>query len=357
MADLESRLAKINGTIQALRARIQDENKKELTLLSQLDRLAFNRKLIKTEIDLYSVQQEKISQELTTIKNNIADFREKLRREQLATETTLVTLYKYGKFDFLQFLLEAENMSALFSESKNLTFLARYEQKVIADYLKTISDLKTAEKAQETKRAEYAQSIQKADQKKKELEAQEVANKALLQQIQKNIKTFQQALQEQSERAQSLQSLMDKLASQEIVLPFRFVPFYEMRGRLPWPIAGKIITRFGPEKYLNTMTMNNGVEISPNKNNTDILCIHAGKVVYADYFQGYGNLLIIDHGLNYYSLYGHCADFKVDKGDFVREGQSIAEVGDSGSLKGVCLYLEIRYKTKPLDPLQWLKRR
>ena len=67
--------------------------------------------------------------------------------------------------------------------------------------------------------------------------------------------------------------------------------------------------------------------------------------------------LIIDHGMSYYSLYGHCADFLVNKGDPVKGEQPIAMVGDIGSLKGATLYFEIRYKTKPLNPLQWLKRR
>ena len=85
--------------------------------------------------------------------------------------------------------------------------------------------------------------------------------------------------------------------------------------------------------------------------------IHPGTVVYTDYFQGYGNLIIIDHGMTYYSLYGHCSEFLANKGDFVKAEQPIAIVGDISSLKGTILYLEIRYKTKPLNPLQWLKRR
>ena len=142
-------------------------------------------------------------------------------------------------------------------------------------------------------------------------------------------------------------------------LPFRFVPFYEMKGKLAWPLDGRVIARFGVERHrqFNTIVMNNGIEIAPTDKKAAIKALHAGKVVFADYFQGYGNLIILDHGLNYYTLYGHCAEFLVAKGDFVREDQPIASVGDSGSLKGPCLYLEIRYRAKPLDPLQWLRRR
>jgi len=359
LADLEKRLATIKEAVRSLQARIQEENKKESTLLSQLDRIAFNKKLIRSELELYNVQMQKASQEIAQVKRDITGLKGKLQRERLSIEKTLVTLYKYGRFDFLQFLFEAQNMSAVFSEAKNLSLLARYQQETITSYMKTLSELRAAEEAQRSKRAELAGYIKEAEQKRKDLEAQEAENKALIQDIRRNIKTYKRALEEQNDRAQHLQSLMEKLASQEIVLPFKFVPFYEKKGKLPWPIAGKVITRYGLEKHpqFNTVTMNNGIEIAPLKDESIIRSVHSGKVVYADYFQGYGNLIIIDHGMNYYSLYGHCADFLVNRGDFVRVDQPIAQVGDSGSLNGVCLYLEIRYKAKPLDPLQWLKRR
>jgi septal ring factor EnvC (AmiA/AmiB activator) len=152
---------------------------------------------------------------------------------------------------------------------------------------------------------------------------------------------------------------MDKIVGQEWVLPAAWVPLYERRGQLPWPIEGRVITGFGFEKNpnFNTVVMNKGVEISPGPGKSLVLAVHPGKVVYADYFQGYGNLLIVDHGMTYYTLYGHCAEFLAAVGDMVRAGQPLAVVGDTGSLKGECLYFELRYKTKALDPLQWLKRR
>ena len=103
--------------------------------------------------------------------------------------------------------------------------------------------------------------------------------------------------------------------------------------------------------------MNNGVEIAPGDGDLSVRSVHAGKVVFADHFQGYGNLLIVDHGQTYYSLYGHLAEFLVGKGDFVKTGQPIGVAGDTGSMVGVAVYFEIRYKTKPVDPLQWLSRR
>ncbi len=357
VSDFEKRLAKVNEEIRVLRTRIGEATKRESEVLSQLERIVLGRKLVRNELAALNLRQEKLNGELAATRRRIAGLRETLRREQRLIEKTLVTLYKYGRFDFLQFLLQAENMNAAFSESRHLTLLARHQQDVIGSYLKTAADLQSAEADQEKQKAEVAGLIADSVRKKQELEAEEVKDRALVQEIRRNRNKYEQALGEQKERAQQLQTLMDGLAKQEIVLPFRFVPFYEKKGKLPWPISGKVITRFGVEPYLNTRTMNNGIEIAPPKEDTVIRSIHPGKVVYADYFQGYGNLLIIDHGMSYYSLYGHCDDFIVRKGDLVREEQPIALAGDLGSLKGVSLYLEIRYKSRPLDPLQWLKRR
>jgi septal ring factor EnvC (AmiA/AmiB activator) len=134
---------------------------------------------------------------------------------------------------------------------------------------------------------------------------------------------------------------------------------YEKKGNLPWPIEGEIIAKFGLQKHprFKTKTINNGIEISPKGNEIIIKSIHPGKIVFADYFKGYGNLIIIDHGITYYSLYGHCTEFFVEKGDLVQVQQPIGIVGDFGSLRGVSLYFEIRFKTRPLNPLQWLRRR
>ncbi len=359
ISELEKRLAKIKEEIQVLEAKIRQEKTKESTLLTQLDSISWQKKLIRNELSLLAIQMEKTTRELSSLKDDITRLKKKLDREQQGMEQTLVALYKYGKFNFLQFLLETENISALFAESKHLSLLASHQQTIISDYLKTMSALKHAELSQEAKKEEIGQLVRDTDQKKRELEAQEAEGRELIRKIQINKKNYEQALKEQNERAEQLQSLMKKLAAQEIILPFKFVPFYEKKGKLSWPISGKIITRFGLERHqqFNTITMNNGIEISPQKGSSVVSSIHPGKVVFAEYFQGYGNLLIIDHGMNYYSLYGRCAEFLVNKGDLVREGQAIAIVGDTGSLKGVSLYLEIRFKTKPLDPLQWLKRR
>jgi murein hydrolase activator len=359
VSDFEQRLTRINGQIKDLRARLETEARRESSVLSSLAKINLNKNLVERELAAQNVELERGRAELAVIQANARSVRAGVDREREDIERTLVTLYKFGRVDFFQFLLHARDIETYASESKHLSLLARGQDEVVASYLASLDRLRAAESALESKQTDLAEMARAAKLKRQELDTEARKSATLVQEIRKNRSTFKQTLKELSESAEELQKLMNKIISQEWVLPAAFVPLYEQKGRLPWPLEGRVITTFGFEQHpeFKTVVMNKGVEISPAKDKSRILCVHTGKVVYADYFQGYGNLLIIDHGMTYYTLYGHCAEFLAAVGDMVRAGQPVAVVGDTGSLKGECLYFEIRYKTKALDPLQWLKRR
>ena len=359
VSDFEQRLTRINGQIKDLKARLESEARKESSVLTSLARINLNKSLVERELAARNIDLERGRADLAVIQENIRTIRAGIDRERQSIERTLVTLYKFGRVDFFQVLLQARDVETYASESKHLALLARGQDEVVAGYLASLDELRTAESALESKQTDLAEMARAASLKRRELETEARKNATMVQEIRRNRATYEQTLKELSESAEELQRLMAKIISQEWVLPAAWVPLYERKGKLPWPLDGRIITAFGFEKHpdFKTVVMNKGVEISPAKDKSLILSIHPGKVVYADYFQGYGNLLIIDHGMTYYTLYGHCAEFLAAVGDMVRAGQPVAVVGDTGSLKGECLYFEIRYKTKALDPLQWLSRR
>jgi septal ring factor EnvC (AmiA/AmiB activator) len=359
VSDFEQRLNRINGQIKDLKARLDAETRKESSVLSSLTKINLNKSLVERELAAQNVELERGRAELVVIQGNIRTIRDGIDRERESIEKTLVTLYKFGRVDFFQFLLQARDIETYAAESKHLSLLARGQDEMVADYLASLDKLREAESALESKQTDLTEMARAAKLKRQELETEARKSSTLVQEIRKNRATYQQTLSELSESAEELQRLMNKIITQEWVLPAAFVPLYEQRGRLPWPLEGRVITSFGFEQHpeFKTVVMNKGVEISPAKDKSLILAVHPGKVVYADYFEGYGNLLIIDHGMTYYTLYGHCSEFLAAVGDMVRAGQPVAVVGDTGSLKGECLYFEVRYKTKALDPLQWLKRR
>jgi len=359
VVDFEQRLNRINGQIKDLKSRLEAEARKESSILSSLARINLNRSLVERELAAQNVELERGRSELAAIQKNVRSLQAGIDRERESIERTVVTLYKFGRLDFFQFLLQARDIETYASESKHLTLLARGQDEVVSGYLASLDELRSAQSALESKQRDLAEMSRAASLKRQELETEARKNTTLVRDIRQNRATYKQTLEELSESAEQLQALMNKIIAQEWVLPAAFVPLYERRGKLAWPLEGRIVTPFGFEKHpdFKTVVMNKGVEIAPAKDKSLILAVHAGKVVYADYFQGYGNLLIVDHGMTYYTLYGHCSEFLAAVGDMVRSGQPVAVVGDSGSLKGECLYFEVRYKTKALDPLQWLKRR
>ena len=133
--------------------------------------------------------------------------------------------------------------------------------------------------------------------------------------------------------------------------------FGALRGRMPWPTDGKIVAAFGAQVHprFGTRTQRNGVDIEAPQG-TDVGAVYPGHVIYTGWFKGYGNLIILDHGNEYFTLYAHIAEILVKEGDDVRQGQRIGSVGDTGSLTGPRLYFEVRYQGKPQDPEQWLRQ-
>lgn len=359
ISEFEKRVAKINEQIKDLKAKIAEEGKKESSVLSALAKSGMTRELLRKELKANSMILEKTESELKAIKTDIVERQSLLDRERVAVERTLITLYKFGRFDFLEFALKTNRLETLLSQNKNLSYLARYQDASLQHYVLALEELRSAENRLDAKKSEVGELLRISGEKKKAIEEEERRNRELAEKIRNNRKSYEQVLGELHQSAGQLQELIRKIGSQEYSLTFNLIPLYEKKGKLLWPLEGKIITAFGLQKHprFNTTTLNNGIEISPKKGRIAISAVHPGRVVFSDDFQGYGKLVILDHGMGYYSLYGHCSEFLVGKGDAVKAGQPIAMVGDTGSLKGECLYFELRFKTKALDPLQWLRRR
>jgi septal ring factor EnvC (AmiA/AmiB activator) len=133
--------------------------------------------------------------------------------------------------------------------------------------------------------------------------------------------------------------------------------FDAYKGLLSWPVKGKIITFFGPhrdKKYAVT-NFQSGINIRAERGEP-IRCVADGYTIFSNWFKGFGNMMIIDHGDHYYTVYAHLEEvFKV-KGDRVEKNEVIATVGDSGSLMGPALHFEVRYHGKPVDPMEWIRK-
>lgn len=356
VSEYEKRLAEISSQIKDIKKKITEEERRKSSILSQLSQIRFQKKLLKNEIALNQTKLNKADQELSALEKRIPSIQTKLEKEKKTVKKILVALYKHGKIDYFELMLKVKNASHFLTENKHLTTLARHQETIISEYFETLNELKQSLSKAEKKKDEINSLILVSEQKKQELISQEKKHQNLINKINNNKESYQKTMNELQERAEQLKYLMEKLLKNPSSFPVKLIPMYEKKGDMPWPLPGKVVSSFGLKRHpkFNTITKNNGIEISPTDNSV-VKSIHPGIVVYTDYFHGYGNLVIIDHGMSYYSLYGHCSNFFVKKGDAVNSGQPIALVEDTSSLSGKSLYFEIRYKTKPLNPLKWLK--
>jgi len=131
-------------------------------------------------------------------------------------------------------------------------------------------------------------------------------------------------------------------------------PFASARGKLPWPVDGRLVARFGTPRGEDARTKWDGVLIGASAG-SQVRAVHGGRVVFADWLRGAGLLVILDHGNGFLSLYGHNQSLLKNAGDIVKAGESIATVGTSGGQDTPALYFAIRQQGRPSDPAQWCR--
>ena len=161
------------------------------------------------------------------------------------------------------------------------------------------------------------------------------------------------SLQQQEKQ---LTSLLNKLGQEQDAIPFfeDIPPFNSQKGKLKWPVTGKLLNRFGGKRKGGNLKWQ-GVKIDAEPG-TEVHAISTGKVVFADWFRNMGLLLILDHGEGYMSLYGYNQSLLKKPGDWVVEDEVIAYAGDSGGQTDPSVYFEIRHRGKPLNPVLWCKK-
>ena len=131
-------------------------------------------------------------------------------------------------------------------------------------------------------------------------------------------------------------------------------PFANAKGKLPWPVNGRLVARYGTPRGEDARTKWDGVLIGATAG-SQVRAVHGGRVVFADWLRGSGLLVILDHGNGYLTLYGHNQSLLKDAGDIVKAGDPIATVGTSGGQDTPALYFAIRQQGRASDPAQWCR--
>lgn len=352
------------------RQQIQQLNKEMLSLRKLLSEFKGQRSdlqnsLQKSEVDIGAVQkkirriQQQLNQqqaELQSLQVKRKDLNAARRDQKKFIAQQVLAAYQVGQQKKIKVLLNQEQPDKI---SRALTYYdyfnqARTEQ--INNYIDIISELNTIEPRIIKKTQTLTTAKEKLGKARQSLLASKLSRQRSLAKINSAIKNNDQQLKkaakDHSELERILAAVEQTLAN--ISIPGDYSPFDKLKGKLPWPVAGKPSNHFGYKRN-GTALHWQGLAI-PATEGSKVEAIHSGRVVFADWLRGSGLLIIIDHGDGYMSLYAHNQSLLKETGDWVNPGDMIATVGNSGGQQRAGLYFEIRHNGKPTDPRRWCKR-
>ncbi|HEX9725602.1 MAG TPA: peptidoglycan DD-metalloendopeptidase family protein [Vicinamibacteria bacterium] len=355
-AEEEAKLALITEKLAGLRTELGTLDERQTTVIGELHRLDVEIGVSHQTLELLKVQLEREYREIDENLKQIEALEESIRELRPYLATRAVSLYKLGKLSYMRLLLSVEKPSELTRAYRYISRLAKADGEKFTRFLADQDALERRKIELTARTTKNLETRQELEQTTETLEKRRAARTSLLEQIHERRETAETLVDElEQARTQLGKLISDWEMGRTSEVPPTFLPIRLFHGELGWPVDGPVATRFGMQHHprFRTVTVQNGIEIQAPVG-TAVQAIYDGEAVFASWFQGYGTLLILSHPHGVYSLYGHLSEIKVREGDTVRRGEEVALVGDTGSLAGPALYLEIREEGKPVDPEQWL---
>ncbi len=275
-------------------------------------------------------------------------------------------LYKLGRSGYALEALLSDNLGDALRRAKYLGVIAQQDRQMMQHYRAALDRIAEQRRDIADRREEVLKRKKAVAAEKTALEARKRNKAALLARVKKEKHLTEQALQELEESAAGLAALIKKAEEQKAAREARRraelrrqpEPAPASPGRFAWPVNGPVMTRFGRQHHpeLGTTVFRRGIEIQARTGEA-VRAAAEGDAVFADWFKGYGRLVILQHGGGLYTLYGYLSQISVKQGDRVALGQALGHAGDTGSLKGTKLYFEVRHNGEAEDPLTWLSKR
>lgn len=355
IADMQGEIAKTSEskseTADALRAserEISDSNRKLAQLASQQKQA-----------------DEKLAELHTQRKQLDAD----LSRQQVLLEKLLYQQYLGGEHDYLRLLLDNRDPNQLSRDLQYYQYIAHDRSHWLAELRQHIATLNAVSMEIQTQSATLEKLRSEQNEQQKILQQKKLEHKQVLNQISRELRQQRLEvgrLQQNENRLANLVTRIGKMLAQPKSptlfrndnLPdnrFDGRPFEQLKGKLALPVKGEIVNQFGANRPDSTIPWK-GLFVRA-AGGQEVKAVAAGRVVFADWLRGFGNLLIIDHGNAYMTLYGNNETLYKQVGDELRGGETVAAVGSSGGNAESGLYFELRHESKPLDPLKWLARK
>jgi len=352
---IEKDLIEKKKSLKEVKKEIVQTKEKEKKLLGKETSILENLQTLDSELYLKGKELKKLEMELAQTKERLKQTKAQIANLSKGLERTrgdlflrLNALYKMERVLLEVLLLPLESYHDLVRVDKYLKTIIHFDHRLIETYRYQMALKERYQEELVQDQLQWKKNIFEVERKKEEIKKVKKEKQELLKSIQNQRLVYQKLVRELEERAKELQSLVDKLERERSLLAYGKTKMEPLRGKLIPPVQGKVISLFKERGQ-------NGIEIKAPMG-AEVRAVLSGKVLYADWFKGFGNLIIIDHGDHTFTVSGYCSELLKKPGDIVSQGETIALVGSVGSLKGPCLYFEIRHQGKPQDPLHWISQ-
>ncbi len=354
-------LKEMREQIRRTEQNVQQQRKQERSILREIQQVG-------QKIEEAEAQHAEQRENLRLVRTAIANLQFRLKqneaegarlRELLAVRLRL--LYRERQAGFWRTLVTAPSLSQGLTRVKCFHVLAAQNGDLIRQLLARRAQMQAQHAELGWREVQAAELETSARHSVNKIKAHQTSREKILRRVRQERSEQEQALRELNQASQRLTRLITELEQRTRRLSRRLAQagrhFAQQRGALPWPTRGRVVTRFGRTKHprFNTYILHKGIDIAGTMGQ-NVTSVAQGEVLFAEWFEGYGRMVILDHGAGYNSVYAHLQKILVSEGQAVQSGQLIGELGDSGTWKGPALYFEVRRQGEALDPLGWLER-
>ncbi len=372
-ADVKEELQGINKEIREKKLLLKKNRKVETQVSSDLEKA--ESRLKEKEANLVTLERDMkgVETSLTRTGQEIEKVKVEAERKRQQIRLRLASLYKAGEIGGIRVFFSSESFPQTMENMRYMKAVLENDKGLFDEYNAKVERLKILKSSLEGDVVRKERIRQSIEAKKQEIEADRREKAAYLQKLREDKKTYIASLKGLEANARRLQAMVERLEARSrrgytrkkenkqfltgpSLPPAADKGFSAQKGRLAIPARGEIIDRFGRHKHpeFNSYTVSNGISIAAPAG-ADVHAVFDGQVIFAEYFKGYGNMVIIDHGGGFFSLYAHMSRIMKKVGAAVDRNEVVASVGDVDSSKGPMLYFEIRYQGKPVDPSPWFR--
>jgi murein hydrolase activator len=349
--------------LRALRTKIkQQENAiskvgiKESAVLKNLQKIRSQLKFKKRELEIYKWNFKNNKKKISSLEPRLKKAEQKIKSHKNILGIRLRSIYKEGPMFPLRVAFSSNNVTDLMQLLKYMDLIAQQDSQLLQEYLSQLEQIKQDKASLYVVRAKLVNLKKNTVSKKKEIEKVKKKKSVYLKKIKRKKNLSVKVRKELLVASNNLNKLIDKLLAK--LVSGEGLDISDKKGRLNLPLKGQILNKFGRKrvKEYDSYIVYNGINIRAKKG-TSVKAVFDGKVLYAGELEGYGNLVIVGHGKEYHSLYGHLDSINVTVNKVVKTDDVIALSGDSGSLEGDTLYFELRKNGIPIEPVLWFAKK